>query len=46
MSWAQIFLRDRCFLFFFFLLCFLVEKHTSYFPFIFIVVNLHPTCEF
>lgn len=44
MSWAQIFLGDRCFLFF--LLCFLVEKHTSYSPFIFIVGSLHPTREF
>ena len=42
MSWAQTFLRDS----FFFLLCFLVEKHTSYSPFIFIVGSLHPTCEF
>lgn len=44
MSWAQTFLRDR--FFFFFLLCFLVEKHISYSPFIFIVGSLHPTREF
>ena len=44
MNWAQIVFRAR--LFFFFLLYFSVEKHTSYPPFIFIVGVSSPNAEF